>query len=145
MISFLFILLVTTASAVFFIYNNKKLILLKQQLMLTNSQNNTLQKKLSNYSYRKNIEIKFLQPTNKGGIINKDSSVLISPIDNSPVLHKSNMKMEVYIIDKAEYSNNIWYYVALPLENNINSRGWVKENDFSIFYDDSTSISKKNY
>lgn len=143
MFLFIFLILVIAGVAGFIIYNNKKLVLLKQQLMISNNQINNLKTKLSGVCPSGKVQLKFLTPQNKGGIIKENSKVLISPIENSMTLHKPNVKMEVYIIDMVQNRSTIWYYVILPLENSINSHGWVKATDFSILYSYSQSVYRK--
>ncbi|NLK94553.1 MAG: hypothetical protein GX275_05090 [Clostridiales bacterium] len=123
-------------------YNNKKLAIIKHQLMLSNSQNSNLKSKLSNYYTISKIKIFYLTPTNRYGIINSNTNILLSPIKNSIVLNKSSIKMEVYVIDMAKINNEYWYYVATPSDDNINSRGWVNKNDFTVFYSNSKSVMK---
>lgn len=139
----IFLVLVSLGTAAFIFINNKKLLLLKQQLLLVNNQNNNLKNKLSKFTSSKNLKFKFFTPNNTGGILKENTSVYISPIESSVLIHKLNIKMEVYIIDMVENSKIVWYYVALPLDSNINSRGWVKKSDFTIFYNNSQSVSKK--
>ena len=43
--------------------------------------------------------------------------------------------MEVYIIDEVKNNQTYWYYVSLPLDSNINSRGWICEEEFLTLYD----------
>ena len=136
------ILLMMAWIAGFIIYTIKKLVLLKQQLVISNNQINSLKNKLSHILPKGELKLKFLKPSNKGGIIKENSKVLIAPFENSLLLHKPNVKMEVYILDMVENKKSIWYYVALPLENNINSRGWVKASEFSILYSNSQDICK---
>ena len=139
---FVILFLIAAIGIISFIFiNNKKILLLKQQLLLANNQNNKLKSKLNEFSL-KDIKLTFITPDNIKGILNKNTNVLLCPIKNSTVLHKTNIKMEVYIIDMVTYKNTTWYYVSLPLDNNINSRGWVNKSDFSIFYDNTKNISK---
>jgi hypothetical protein len=67
---------------------------------------------------------------------------LIAPIESSNLLQTTQVKMEVKILDKAEVLRDTWFYVALPIDSNINSRGWVKQSDFSLFYNNSRNITK---
>lgn len=136
----LFLISVLAIISLIFI-NNKKILLLKQQLLLSNNQINKLKNKLSEISI-KDIKLTFVTPDNIKGILKENTNVLLCPIKNSFVLHKTNIKMEVYIIDMVMYKNSTWYYVSLPLDKNINSRGWVNKSDFSIFYDNTKDISK---
>lgn len=141
---FVILFLIAAIGIISFIFvTNKKVLILKQQLLLSNNQNNKLKSKINEFSL-KDIKLTFITPDNIKGILKENTNVLLCPIKNTTVLHKTNIKMEVYIIDMVTYKNTTWYYVALPLDKNINSRGWVNKNDFSIFYDNTKSVSK-NY
>lgn len=128
----LFLALTLIGSAILAIYYNKKILFLKHQLRILNK---------TSPKTNRNIRLTFFVPNSRGGIIKENSRVLISPLSQSQTLHKAKIKMEVYIIDMAKDYNNTWYYVSLPLDNNINSRGWVKSTDFSIMYSNSNSVS----
>lgn len=125
------------------LYYDRKQSILRRQLLVSNSQNNSLKSKLSKYNRTKDsIKIKYLNPNNPMGIIKEGTNVLVSPLEDSILLHKTNIKMEVRILDKAEILKQVWYYIALPVDSNINSRGWIKQSDFSLFYDNSKNITK---
>lgn len=125
------------------LYNNKKMAIIKHQLMIAKNQNSSLRHKISNYSSISKIKISFLTPENKYGIIDSNTKILLAPVKDSVVLNTNGIKMEVYIIDMAEINNSLWYYVAIPSDNNINSRGWVNQKDFTILYSTSRNITKK--
>ena len=122
---------------------DKKIAILKKQLLVANNQNTSLRVKIANYSSdREYLEIKYLMCTNNMGLINSNCNVFIAPLRSSCILNKSPVKMEVKLLDKAQIKGENWYYVSLPLDSNINSRGWVNENDFVSFYNSSTNIVK---
>ena len=126
-----------------FISCDKKVATLKKQLLVANNQNTSLRAKLYKYSglIDNNIQVKFLHLYNNTGLINSNTDILIAPISGISVLNKSVVKMEVIILDKVEIKNKIWYYVSLPLDSNVNSRGWVREEDFSSFYNSNNTSS----
>lgn len=139
----LFILL--AGGGVFFLISSyeQKLSNLHHQLVVSKNQLSKLQKEYKNLnSFKKDFSIKFLNVDKHSGIIAKDSLLYLSPTNLSPILQKLNIAMEVCILDKVLYDNNVWYYVALPIDSNINSRGWVLENCFSGFSHESTGIIK---
>ena len=80
MLIFIFLIVILTGVAGFIIYSNKKLLLIKQQLMISNNQINNLKNKISRICPSGKIQLKFMIPHNKGGIIKENSKVLISPI-----------------------------------------------------------------
>lgn len=113
------------------LYYDKKEAMLKHQLLATQNYNKNLKEQLKKYGkISDDIEIKFSIPSVTLGIIKEYSNVLLCPLDSSIIVCKQPIKMEVEIIDKAEISNTSWYYVSLPIDSNINCRGWVKEENF---------------
>lgn len=135
------ILLIALIITIF--YFDRKQSILKHQLLVANSQNNNLRSKLSKFTRTKeSIQIKYLIPTDYTGLLKEKSNVLIAPIESSNLLQTTQVKMEVKILDKAEILRDTWFYVALPIDSNINSRGWVKQSDFSLFYNNSRNITK---
>ena len=122
---------------------DKKVAILKKQLLVANNQNTSLRVKIANCSSPgEYVEIKYLICTTNVGLINSNCTVFIAPLRNSCILTKSPVKMEVRLLYKAQIRGENWYYVSLPLDSNINSRGWVCENDFVSFYNSSTNIVK---
>ncbi|GAA0078938.1 hypothetical protein UT300005_33170 [Clostridium sp. CTA-5] len=139
----LFILLM--GGGVFFLISSyeQKLSNLHHQLVISKNQLSKLQKEYKNLtSFKKDFSIKFLNVDKHSGIVAKDSLLYLSPTNLSPTLQKLNIAMEVCILDKVVYDNDVWYYVALPIDSNINSRGWVLENCFSGFSNETTGIIK---
>lgn len=124
-------------------YYSKEQSILRHKLLVVNSQNTSLRSELAKYKKSKEpIKIKFSIPNNPMGIIKENSNILIAPIENSALLHKNKIKMEVRILDKAQIKNQSWYYISLPVDDDINSRGWIQQKDFSLFYDNSKNIRK---
>lgn len=126
------------------LYYEKKLFYYKKQLLIANNQINRLQKKVPKVnSMKKNgvIHIKFSVPNSNMGIINENSNVYISPLESSELVQHININMEVKILDKAQINNQNWYYISLPIDSDINSRGWVIEKSFSYFYGMSTNVT----
>lgn len=138
----LFLILILAISFII-LYYDKKQSVLKKQLLIANSQNSNLRSKLSKYTKKSDsLKVKFLLSNSSMGLIKDGTNIFLAPIDDSALLHRSNVKMEVRILDKAEVSHETWYYIALPVDSNVNSRGWVKQNSFSLFYDNSKNITK---
>lgn len=126
------------------LYYEKKIFYYKKQLLIANNQIDRLQKKVPKInSMKKNrgVQIKFSIPNSNMGIINENSKIYISPLESSELVQHINIKMEVKILDKAEIDNQIWYYISLPIDSNINSRGWVLQKNFSCFYGKSNNIT----
>lgn len=137
-----FILLIVLLVATY-LYYDRKLALIKKQLMITSNQYNIIRNKYDTLKRPEtNLSIRFINPSYKSGIIATDSKLYIAPLDSSQVLRKTNIRMEVIILDSAEINSQIWYYVNLPVDNCINCRGWINSKDISIFYSDSSSLVK---
>lgn len=127
------------------LYYEKKLFYYKKQLLIANNQINRLQKRVPKInSMKKNgvVHIKFSVPNSNMGIINENSNVYISPLESSELVQHININMEVKILDKAQINCENWYYISLPIDSDINSRGWVLERNFSYFYGKSTNVTK---
>lgn len=122
----------------------RKLTVSRRQLLVANSQINSLRKKVPRESRGnnfKNLNIKFTAPASSMGIINENSNIYISPLTSSYLLRSTDIKMEVKILDKALVNNETWFYISLPIDTNINSRGWTNQKSFSYFYGNSTDIT----
>lgn len=112
-------------------------ILLKKQLSKIQDQYQKLD------SFKNDCIINFLTVDNHYGIIPKGSILYLSPYFNSSVLQKTSIAMEVGILEKVSVNDTIWYYVTLPIESNINCRGWINENSFSSISSSTTDIIAK--
>ncbi|MGL5085057.1 MAG: hypothetical protein ACRC68_04970 [Clostridium sp.] len=134
-------------------YFDYRLSIARKQQMIASNQYNALRedykktiktKSESTISRNRNtnISIKFITPVSKAGITNLNISLYIAPLYDSPIIKLVNIRMEVNILDSAIINNQTWFYVALPLDTNINSRGWINKNDFSTLYSNSNAIRK---
>ena len=99
--------------------------LLKKQLSKIQDQ----YKKLDNLKNK--CTIQFINLDNHYGIIPKGSLLHLSPYIDSCLLQTISIAMEVGILEKALVDDMVWYYIALPIESNINCRGWIDESSFS--------------
>lgn len=126
------------------LFYENKLNYSKRQLIVLTRQVDDLRTKVSSSSSRRNSKllVKYLIPGNRMGLTNTNSTLFIAPLDDSPILQRLSVKMEVSILDKVDINNEAWFYVEIPSDNNINCRGWVKQRDFSLFYDSSRALSK---
>lgn len=136
-----FIILLAT---IFFIivYYDRKQSILKHQLMVANNYNKHLQAILSRYESNKtSLRVEFSTPSKLLGLIKEDTSIFLCPIENTFLMCRTNIKMEVHILDQCRINNSIWFYVTLPTDSNINCRGWVKSMSFAIFYETNSLIT----
>lgn len=130
-----FILLISII--ILYFYSDKKVSNLRNQLIALKQQNSTLKLNISNITKKQadysNITLIPAQITNSSGIIKKTSEIYIGPLDSLPVIYTTDVNMEVKIFDKTQSSGEFWYYVELPKDSSVNSRGWVKEIAFTTF------------
>lgn len=127
------------------LYYERKLFSCRKQLLIANNQINSLKQrvpKINSGSKNKKFEIKFSAPNSNMGIIKENSNIYISPLESSELVQHINIKMEVKILDKAEINSEHWYYISLPMDSNINSRGWIPQKSFSYFYGNCTNVTK---
>ena len=132
-------------------YFDYKLSLARKQQMIASNQYTALRENYKkfiqskpepNISGNTSISIKFITPVSKAGITNSNISLYIAPLYDSPIIKKINIRMEANILDSAIINNQTWFYVALPLDTNINSRGWLNKKDFSTIYSNSRAVAK---
>lgn len=142
-LEFLLVLLIPSSFIVSYSYYKHMMSKMKKQLILSNNQFSRLKsdyRSILNDSSK--LSVKFFTPLNKGGITNTRTNLHIAPLDNSSILRKFNMKLEVQILDKATVNNVSWFYVNIPAEDNVNCRGWIKESDFDILYTTSNRLNR---
>lgn len=99
--------------------------LLKSQLNILRDKYNKLLESHKNYL------LEFLTVSNQYGLLPKNTNVYLFPGENAPILKTLDIGMQAGILEKAVSDNLTWYYVALPTDSNINSRGWVLESSFT--------------
>lgn len=136
---FLFILSMAflCATVCSFFYFDTKLRELRRQYRLLNNQYNTLKKKTSltyETKSKNDFKIKYVTPSFISGITKPNINIFISPIDENPI---STLKepVDIKILEECVIANNIWLYVDLETENNINSRAWIEKKNFSFLKD----------
>lgn len=139
-----FVLFITLASSVagVYLYYDKQLAKVKKQLMITSNQ---LKKTKTQYrtlsSLSKSIQVKFINPSSQIGLTNIGTNLYLAPTFDSPILNTLSLKMEVKILDSAIVDNLIWFYIILPIDSDINCRGWVPKTNFSTLYPSSNLIT----
>lgn len=136
---FLFLILIS-AIVVLYLYFDQKLAKTRKQLMITSNQLRTLKNQYRS-SIAKTINIRYITPSSQTGITNNGAELFSAPSLDSPKLSKLSIKMEVKILDSAIVENSTWFYVVIPIDSNINCRGWINKRDFSTLYSDSSNIS----
>ncbi len=140
----IFILLIIAIVFIYFYYN-KKIELLKKQLLITTNQYSIIKNKYGNHKKdSESLLVKFSIPKYKGGTLKANSILYIAPITSSSILSRIDNDTEIAILDCAEFNNETWFYINIPIKGNINNRGWVNSKDISIFFSSSSSIYKAN-
>ena len=83
---------------------------------------------------KNDFKIKYVTPSFISGITKPNINIFISPIDEYPI---STLKepVDIKILEECVIANNIWLYVDLETENNINSRAWIEKKNFSFLKD----------
>lgn len=112
--------------------------LLKNQLSTVRTKYNQLLESQKNYS------IEFLTVDNLYGLLPQKNNIYLYPDKNAPVLKILEIGMQAGILEKVTVDNTTWYYVALPIDNNINSRGWVPYDSFSNLSSSPEALYKSN-
>ncbi|MBE6070493.1 MAG: hypothetical protein E7208_00875 [Clostridium butyricum] len=139
----LILILLGLGTGFFFINKYEKTISsLRLNLMMTQKQLDVLIKQQK--SSDKNFLIEFLDIDTNYGILTESSRIYLSPNSNSPCLYVNSESITVNIIEKALIDNAIWYYVNLPINSNINSKGWAINSSFSSVYNESLPTVENN-
>ena len=140
-LQFVIFIILIAAIAGIYLYYDQQLAKVKKQLMITSNQ---LRKNKTQYRaltpINKPLNIKFITPSSQIGITNIGAKLYSAPTLVSPKLNTLSIKMEVKILDSAIVDNLLWFYVNLPIDSDINCRGWISKNDFSIIFPNSNSI-----
>lgn len=140
-LAIIIILLLILALALTILYFDRKLIASKQQyISLTKQYKNLREKYLKEYKSINNILVKYNTPTTSTAITNANVSIYLAPLESCPIINTLNDKVQVTILDQAETNMEIWYYVSLPINTNINSKGWMKKCDFSLILNPSSDL-----
>ena len=95
---------------------------------------------LTKYTCKRIPKIKFSTPDVSIGLLNENSKLFLSPIENSILVYLTKEKLQVKILDECLFENLTWYYVDLPTTSDINCRGWVNKNNFSMLCNDIKNI-----
>lgn len=141
---FLIVLLIL-AILIIVVYFNKKILASRQQYISLNRQYVNLREKyFKEYRSTNNVSIIYNSINGFEAITNPNINVYLAPIITCPIINTITDKINVSILDEAECNNEIWYYVLLPLNSNVNSKGWIKKSDFSIILNTSSEVVQTN-
>lgn len=110
----------------------RQILLLSRQLDYLRSKSN---KQSNNYS---TVNIKYSEPTYKNGYTTENSTIYLSPLEESPVVYKINKALKVNVVDLAEILNSKWYEVSIPSVNGTRIKGWMKEAEIKLMVDEAS-------
>lgn len=143
-LAIIIILLLILALALTILYFDKKLLTSKQQYVsLTKQYKNLREKYLKEYKSSNNIFVKYSTPTTSSAITNANVSIYLAPLESCPIINTLDDKIQVTILDQAETNTEIWYYISIPTNTNINSKGWIKKCDFSLIFNQSSDLANR--
>ena len=137
----IFILLLGIAGMYLFFGN--QLSSMKQQLHFTSRSYKNLRDDVINKTkLESKIIIKFNIPTSNIGFIDSKNKVkvFLAPYNHAPIINEIRERIQVRILDEAESDNDTWYYVILPVNTNVNSKGWIRKRYFNLIMNE---IQKK--
>ena len=131
------------ATTTVYFYFNRQLLQAKKQLRITSNQlNKLLSEKRKLKTFNNNISVRFVTPTSSMAITNSGALLFLAPSSSSPKLKTLSLKTEVKLLDSATINSSTWYYVSIPSESNVNCRGWINQNDFTLMYSSNDSNIK---
>lgn len=122
------ILLLAIAPVIVYLYFSGKITNLQRQLMLLSRQNDELRNNLGKQSFSRDIvNITYVHPNFSQAITSEYCNLYLCPMENSPIVSKVDIGLQIEIHDSAKLSDGIWYEVSLPAITRVNNRGWIKE------------------
>lgn len=139
--AFLFLmLLISLGGNAYTIFTfSKKNDILKKQLILLSRQNDALRSKLTELYPKRPINISYTIPKYKWGVIQKGSTLYISPLESSLEIITFKEDTKVYILDGAKVDSENWFYICLDASDSTTTKGWIKENYISLVNEDLSS------
>lgn len=119
-------------------YDEKYVTLQKSNLLLKSQLSKMKEKYALIDLSTQDCTVEFLSVDNNFGILPKNTIIRISPTSYSCIINKLSSSIQVEILDKVRISDSIWYYILIPNNTNINSKGWVEECSFSKLFNSSS-------
>lgn len=129
---------------VFYRFQENMTSILKDNHLLKNQLSNLRNKYNQLLESKKDYSLEFLTVDNPFGLLPKNTNIYLYPDKNAPILKILDIGMQAGILEKAIIDNSTWYYVALPIDSNINSRGWVTDDSFSNISSSPATLYKNN-
>jgi hypothetical protein len=125
-----------TAVAGEYVFFSQKLDNQRRQILVLTTQNNRLQSKINKQQKMySSLKIKFIQASYKYGYTTENTSILLSPIEESPIVYKCMKSVKVAVSCTAEVQSQLWYEVELTVNSTL-LKGWVKESQIKLMVED---------
>lgn len=119
-----------------FLFYDTKIRELRRQYRLLNKQYSLVKSKVSPSSQNlKNLKIKYVPSSFSSGITKENTTIYLTPVDKAIPVCKLVEAHDLPILEECVIANNIWLYVEMDSEDNVNSRGWIERKDFSFLKD----------
>ena len=134
-LTLLCLVLAVIAAFVFFYFDSKNREIRKQYRLLSNQYNSLKSKVSPSIESFKKLKIKYVPPSFSSGITKENIFVYLTPIDKSKTVTKIIEVCDIPILEECVIANEIWLYVHLDSDDNVNSRGWIHKRDFSFLKD----------
>lgn len=129
----LFLLIICVVEFLFF---DTKIRELRRQYRLLNKQYGNLKAKVSPTSQAlKTLKIKYVPPSYSSGITKDNTIVYLTPVDTTRPVCKLAQACDLPILEECVIANDIWFYIEMDSDDNVNSRGWISKKDFSFLKD----------
>lgn len=99
----------------------------RKQIVMLSKQNNDLRAKINKQpQIPATVTIRYESQTIKSAAITEECNLLLAPLEVSPSLLKLTKDTIVEVLDGAEISGVLWYEISLPIQDRVNSKGWLK-------------------
>lgn len=139
----LFILFLIAAGAAVgeYFYFGYRLDTQRRTIIVLTKQNEKLRSKANKQqnSGFSTVNISYAPPPYRNGYTTENCYIFLSPLENSPIVYQCAKAIKASIIDSAEVLNTKWYMVSIASNNNISTKGWMKESDVKFVVDEATS------
>lgn len=89
--------------------------------------------KTNNQYNTENLSVYYTNSIYQYGITLPNTKVFLAPTDNSPIVNTLNDSIQIKIIEQCEINKEIWYFSDLNINTTLNSKGWVKKEQISLF------------
>lgn len=151
-LGFIIILCLATTGFTIFYFDTKvreakrQVLSLNNQLLKFKSSSQATTTNLSQQSMVPNeVTITYITPNFKYGVTQPYTAVYLAPISNSYIINKIKDKINFEIITEADINKEVWFFVQLDMSTNVNSKGWIRKSQVSMFIDDSSDSTKMSY